>query len=212
MSPLTTFNFSLLTFNLNWGFGMKKSAIVITVLAAVFFIASCGGNSSGSKPTGGNSASGNNQAAAAGTANATSQTTARAAPLVASVTPPAGWQESASAMYILTDKNKKGAGSSLAIIPGAASSAVKNINDFVSKYQNILKIDEKDAQIGPSTNINVNGWNGVEYTYTTSTEKSLYANLTNGTSYYIIKCTATGNNYDSVAADFKSMIDSFTVK
>ena len=211
MSPLITFNFSLLTFNLNWGFGMKKSAIVIAVLAAVFFIASCGGNSSGGKPTGGN-----NQAAAAGTANAASQTTTRAAPLVASVTPPAGWQEGASDkdihVYVLTDKNKKGAGSSLAIIPGTASSAVKTINDFVSKYQNVLKIDDKNAQIGPSTNINVNGWNGVEYTYTTSTEKSLYANLTNGTSYYIIKCTATGNNYDSVAADFKSMIDSFTVK
>ncbi len=136
--------------------------------------------------------------------------------LTASITPAEGWEKNSAIVPTWINKDERATGASIMLITDIVPSGVKTADEYVTYVQPIIKKSFKDAVFTATTHTKVGNRDAVEYTYLTSALdlgfKFRMVYILADPKAYTIQCCAFASDYDAVAADFQSMIDSYTLK
>ncbi len=135
--------------------------------------------------------------------------------LTASITPAKGWEKNDAVVPTWMNKDGRATGATIILTTDNVPSSVKTANEYVTFAQTLLKSTFKDAVFSAASNTKVGGKDAVEYTYTTTVTldfKFRMVYILIGSKAYTIQCCALASDYNAVAADFQSMIDSYTLK
>jgi len=133
--------------------------------------------------------------------------------LTASITPVSGFEKNEQAVNPQW-KNKDGA----TVILSTDNAGGRTLEQFVTYQQGEYKKVFSDAAFDNTVKTTVAGRNAIEYTYTYSAYsivmKARVVNLLecSNTKVYTITCSSLATTYESLANDFQSMIDSYTLK
>ena len=134
----------------------------------------------------------------------------------ASITPAPGWEASedpGGVTYTYADQDKApGAMIQLAADTLPASGA-SSLDGYVTAAQNKLAMYIESAQFDPATHVTVAGADAVKLTFLAMGSvpyqyEIIY--ILEGETVYSVTCLAPMADFDDLAGDFQSMIDSFT--
>ena len=192
---------------------MKKFFIFILVPALMIFFTACSDNKDNKNGDSQKSAAATDDLAqnSGGTDNSLQNTTAgQSAPVLKpSIDPASGWELNELPDYLSYSKDT----SSISITPDFLTPDYNTPETYLTYIRGKIKQIFENAVLGDTSKTTVNGYEARNFTYTNGVgQKYLFVSVFNGTNVYDIECAADVSGFDSKAAEFQSMINSFTLK